>query len=162
MKYLFFFPVAMQIHVWSPKTAGRSSLSKWLIRIWSYAHRCFVKNAYVFFMGISVELMKSQGDFPHKWIFGDRHISCSSWVCFRRRQNGVHQTPLIISSNEQKLLIWLQPWQNAAWFTYGDLHSSGLKIHAFQRIVLQCQICRYSDCFKMCLFPMEFEYFSRS
>ena len=61
-----------------------------------------------FFMGMSVELMKSQGDFPHKWIFGNRHISCSSRVCFKRGQNGVDQTPLIISSNEHKLLTWLQ------------------------------------------------------
>ena len=68
-----------------------------------------------FFMGISVELMKSQGDFPHKWIFGNRHISCSSWVCFRRHQNGVHQTPLSVDPNEHKLLTWLQPRQNAAW-----------------------------------------------
>ena len=41
-----FSSVAMQIHVWTPKTAGRSSLLKWLIRIWSYAHRCLVNLAY--------------------------------------------------------------------------------------------------------------------
>ena len=26
-----------------------------------------------------------------------------------------------------------------AYFTYGDLHSSGLKIHAFQLTILQCK-----------------------
>ena len=38
----------------------------------------FGESCICFFMGISIELMKSQGDFPHKWIFGNRHISCSS------------------------------------------------------------------------------------
>ena len=45
----FFFGVATHFHVWTPKTAGRSSLSKWLIRVWSYAHRCLVNFAYRFF-----------------------------------------------------------------------------------------------------------------
>ena len=49
--------------------------------------------------------------------------------------------------------------QRQPYFTYGDLHSSGLKNYAFQLTILQCKICRYSDCFKMCLFPKEFEYF---
>ena len=114
---LFFFLVKMmQIYFWKPIFRGRSLLLKVSLRIWSYAHRCFVKNAWFFVMGISVESIKSQGDFPHKWIFGNRHISCSSWVCFRRRQTGVHQTPLSVDPNEHKLLTWLQPWQNAAWW----------------------------------------------
>ena len=37
------------------------------------------------------------------------------------------------------------------YFTYGDLHSSGKKNYAFQLTILQCKICRYSDCLKMCL-----------
>ena len=67
------------------------------------------------YMWFSMELIKSQGVLPSKWIIGNRPKSCSSWVCFRRHQNGVHQTPLSVDPNEHKLLTWLQPWQNAAW-----------------------------------------------
>ena len=111
----FFLVKMMQIYCWKPIFRGRSSLLKsrnafnaTLTDVWWVLHMFF-------FIGISIELMKSQGDFPHKWIFGNRHISCSSWVCFRRHQNGVHQTPLSVDPNEHKLLTWLQPWQNAAW-----------------------------------------------
>ena len=49
--------------------------------------------------------------------------------------------------------------QRQPYFTYGDLHFSGLANLAFQVFILQCKILRYSDFLKMCLKPMEFEYF---
>jgi len=94
-----------EAHFWKCYNAFGATLTD----VWWILHMFF-------FVGISVELMKSQGDFPHKWILGNRHVSCLSWVCFRRRQNGVHQTPLIISSNEFKLLTYLQSWQNVTWY----------------------------------------------
>ena len=71
--------------------------------------------ALLFYVWISMEFIKSQGDLPKTWMVGNRQKPNWSRVCFRRRQNGVHHTTVNISSNEQKLLIWLQPWQNAAW-----------------------------------------------
>ena len=38
--------VVMQIHVWTLETAGRSTLLKWQMRIWSYAHQWSVNHAY--------------------------------------------------------------------------------------------------------------------
>ena len=49
--------------------------------------------------------------------------------------------------------------QRQPYFTYGDLRSSGLANLAFQVSILQCKIWRYSDFLKMCLKPLEFEYF---
>ena len=49
--------------------------------------------------------------------------------------------------------------QRQPYFTYGDLHFSGLANLAFQVSILQCKIWRYSDFLKMGLKPMEFAQF---
>ena len=110
---------------------------------------------------------------------------CLSWVCVRRRQNGVHQTSVSAVPNAQnekcvfnlnKIRLDATVKNNGTfkaaifkiccisraplpYFTYGDLHSGALKIHAFQLAMPKCKTCCYSGCFKMCLKPMEFEYF---
>ena len=47
--FIFFLSLVMHIHLWICKTAGRSSLLKWLLRICSYAHRCLVNVLYNMF-----------------------------------------------------------------------------------------------------------------
>ena len=108
-----------------------------------------------------LKFIKSKGVLCEKWIMENRRKSCSSWVCLRRRQNGVHETSVSAVPNEQKVLIWKKPWKNRldaivknnsfsnrrsskyvvfperqSYFTYGDLHSSGLENHAFQLTLL--------------------------
>ena len=54
------------------KTRRRSQILKVVKCIWSYAHRRMVILFLFFFDEISMDLMKSQGDLPEKWISGNR------------------------------------------------------------------------------------------
>ena len=72
--------------------------------------------ASLFYVWISLELIKLQGDLLQKWMTGNRPKSSSYPVCFRRRQNGVHQTLIIISSNGRKLSLCLKFDRNATSF----------------------------------------------
>ena len=67
-------------------------------------------------------------------------------------------TKIMVPSKRRTLKYVVFP-QRQPYFTYGDLHFSGLANLAFQVSILQCKIWRYSDFLKMGLKPMEFEYF---
>ena len=70
-----FCVAAMEIHRKKPKTAGGSSFSKWLKRIWRYAHRCLGGEKNVHFL---MELLKSLWVLCEKWIMENRRKSCLS------------------------------------------------------------------------------------
>ena len=57
-------------------------------------------------MWFSSDLMKLQGVLLQKWFIGYRLALCLSLICFRRHQNGVHKTLVIITWNEHNLLMW--------------------------------------------------------
>ena len=129
------------------------------------------------FMSFSSDLMKLQGVLLQKWFIGYRLALCLSLICFRRHQNGVHETLIIITWNEHNLLMW--PYFFTKWclmrlskimvsltwrvskcvvfsgrqlfFIYGDLHFSGLEIQWIQPDMLKFKISCYSSHFKMCL-----------
>ena len=76
--------------------------------LWLQRGLKFQNIAFLFYVWISLELIKLQGDLPQKWMTGKLPKSSSYPVCFRRRQNGVHQTLIIISSNGRKLSLRLK------------------------------------------------------
>ena len=172
----------MQLHLWKPKNRGRRSVLKELKRIWSYVHRRLVTSAYLNlclnFNGIdqiaegftfklddrksSKILLKlsmlqkapkrrspNHCKYKLKWTITVMRLQTWS-KCSKIRKSKLTVFPKSCSS-EYAIFPQRQPY-----FTYGDLQSSGLKIPATQETIHECKTCRYSDCFKMCLKPMEF------
>ena len=154
-----------------------SLLFKWLLRIWRYAHRCLVNFAYCFFCVKFIGIDKIVGGFTSKveywesWKFMFR--LCMLQVAPKRRSPntfncklkwaftaiaastltkfGLMRLSKIKVSSKWRLSKYVVFPERQQYFTYGDLHFIGVKIHAFELTILQYAICCYSVCFKMCL-----------
>ena len=167
----------MQIFFWKPISRGRSLLLKGLRCIWSYAHLCLVKHAYLIlclnFNGIdkiavgftskvdyrkSSKIMfklsmlqkapkrRSPNPFNYKLKWAETaNVASTLTKCGLMRPS-----KLTVPSKRRSSKYVVFP-ERQPYFTYGDLHSSRVNIYAFQLTILQCKICCYSDCFKMCL-----------
>ena len=166
----------MRLRIWKSKNRMRSLLLQGPKRIRSYAHRCLVKHVYVSLCGIMTGIDEIAGGFTSKVDFRSLlkmmfNLSMLQEASKWRSPNlFIYQLKWAETDNVALCLIkcgfrwsskvtayskWLL-WKHAVfpecqvYFTFGDLHARGIKIHASHVVMSKFKNCCYLDGVNMC------------